>query len=148
MPPVSDPETAPKGLAYATYAVLSVFGVLFAALLVHCDPVEAPDDAPGDVSTLDAPIDGGRCGVCPSERPHCDEAEGLCVECEDRSECTPPLLGCMNGRCVSCETNRDCPTLEASECYFGTHACRPCTGDDACMGREGTPRCIEGRCAP
>ena len=70
------------------------------------------------------------------------------VACDEPEHCTGPLHQCVNGRCVECVMNDDCPTLEASECYIGTHACRPCTGDDACLGRAGTPHCIAGTCAP
>lgn len=117
---------------------------LSAAALLSCEPSQPPT---GDAPT-DAPIPVGRCGVCPAERPHCDEAEGICVACDEPEHCTGPLHQCVNGRCVECVMNVDCPTLEASECYIGTHACRPCTGDDACLGRAGTPHCVAGTCAP
>lgn len=90
-------------------------------------------------------IDEG-CGRCPSDRPHCDRGEGRCVACEEREHCPGPLPACVNGRCVECETSRDCGSLELPECYFGTHACRACTSDDACLFRGEVSRCIEGRC--
>lgn len=144
VPAVTEEARGQERIAYIALGVISVLG---ATLLLHCEPGPTDAGLPDGPSLPDAGFDGGRCGLCPPERPHCDEAEGLCVECEERDECSPPNFGCMNGRCVACEVNRDCPTLEAPECYFGTHTCRPCTGDDACLGRA-APHCIEGRCAP
>jgi hypothetical protein len=91
-------------------------------------------------------VDDG-CGICPADRPHCDHGEGRCVACEAPEHCTGPLSACMNGVCVECETSRDCDALELPECYFGTHACRACTSDDACLFRGAASHCIEGRCS-
>lgn len=106
-----------------------------------------PDAGPSDDDAAEEAegVDEG-CGVCPPERPHCDRGEGLCVQCEEPEHCEAPLGACMNGRCVECETSRDCPSLELPECYFGTHACRPCTSDDACLARGEAAHCVEGRC--
>lgn len=125
-------------------AALVVAVVLGLALASSCEPPASPPPDAG----VDASVDAGRCGVCPAERPHCDEAEGLCVECDDPEHCTGELRACVNGRCVECVTNRDCPSAALPHCYIGTHTCRACTSDDACLFRPGTPRCVAGACVP
>lgn len=142
------PRGARELMVYALLAIAA--GALATYALVRdTGPEERRADPDGAMPPRpDAGVDAGRCGFCPPERPHCDEAEGMCVACEEREHCAPPLSACMNGRCVACETSHDCADLGAAECYFGDHACRPCTSDDACLFRIEAPHCVEGRCAP
>lgn len=47
------------------------------------------------------------------QRHVCVQAYGLCLECEDKSDCPPerPLCG-DDGRCVECFEDKDCPDDE------------------------------------
>lgn len=147
--PSSEPAQRPALLLLSVAVVAA--GLL--AVYFTSDPDSfryEPIDA-GPAVAEDEPVEEDEgdegCGVCPPERPHCDHGEGRCVACEAREHCAEPLPACMNGRCVACETSRDCRSLELPECYFGTHACRACTSDDACLFRGAASHCVEGRCS-
>jgi len=150
---MSEPSSEPvqRPLLLLLSVAIVVLG-LFAVYFTHGESSrDVPADA-GPAVDLEEVVDEGEgvddgCGICPPDRPHCDHGEGRCVACDAREHCTGPLGACMNGVCVECETSRDCESLELPECYFGSHACRACTSDDACLFRGAASHCIEGRCS-
>ncbi len=147
---MSEPESDAQRPTLVLLSIAIVVVGIAAVYLTHEPELPTPADAGLD-GDLEATVDEGEgidegCGICPADRPHCDRGEGLCVQCEEPEHCEAPLSACMNGRCVECETSRDCASLELPECYFGDHACRACTSDDACLFRGEASHCIEGRC--
>lgn len=144
-------EAAQRPAMLLGSVAIVVIGLLAVYLTQAPEMPDAIDAGPED-HDIEAAIDEGEgvdegCGICPSDRPHCDHGEGRCVACEAPEHCTGPLAACMNGVCVECETSRDCASLDMPECYFGSHACRACTSDDACLFRGAASQCIEGRCS-
>ncbi len=122
--------------------------------------VDAGDAGPrdaGDAAVVDEGTpDAGPCGMpCTGMTLVCDEARGMCAECTaaDDDACTGALPVCdttsgsaTEGECVACNVDSDCTSLAAAQCDVATHACVPCTGNAACVGRMDATVCGAGTC--
>ncbi len=79
------------------------------------------------------------CGA--PERPICDPATHDCVGCTSSDHCgsAAPVCDPAALACVECLVHDDCPTAEKPQCQ--DNACVPCSGDEACAGRQDATLC-------
>jgi hypothetical protein len=82
------------------------------------------------------------------DRPVCDEAAGVCVEClPDSDQCADGEYCAADGTCVTgCADDSDCP--DELVCSLATHLCVGCIGDEDCPAGSvcdaSTSTCVPG----
>jgi hypothetical protein len=99
----------------------------------------------------DGGVEAGMCGLCPLDKPVCND-EFQCVECTaDKSDyCTERALLCdtESSTCVECLGDSDCTATDAARC--DANECRPCNADAQCDDVDGLPSgnnaCDQGVC--
>jgi alpha-tubulin suppressor-like RCC1 family protein len=117
--------------------------------------VAAPDDAPPDVSGMDATP---RCAsnadcVADPAGPVCDRSVGRCSRCTGSADCmgnpAGPTCVATTGRCGPCTGAADCMDSPAGPvCDTTTGQCNRCTVDADCAAVPSRPLCnaMTGQC--
>jgi hypothetical protein len=102
------------------------------------------------------PADAFTCtvnGMCVEDNARfCDDTAGTCRGCEDRDDSSEECSGlsegtdfCSSGgECVECLDNAACMTAESPTCDAFDLECRPCGGNDDCIGASGGEKCTQG----
>jgi hypothetical protein len=70
---------------------------------------------------------------CPSTRPSCDTARGICVACSSDAQCTTSdqtLCLLESGRCVTCLNDANCHSAERPRCDAAGECVRCVSGAD------------------
>jgi hypothetical protein len=119
------------------------FFLLFLTLAAGCVLEDKP------VIPEDGGVEAGVCGICPLNRPICND-DFQCVECtaDDAGFCRGDTPVCKTDafNCVQCNASSDCNDPDAARCNTETNACERCQGESDCIGIDGLPRCEAGTC--